>query len=263
MQAGPLLAVALLGGFAAGSVGGLLFSPSAAADGETLNASLSSDVGPLGDGSMEDKLRALQAENASLEASLEAMQIQIDSLANRREAVIEAPTEVATATPTDVYAEQDAVPYSLEEELRFAAYLENVEKKKEEEREAERERRRQEQLTRRVDRIAEELGLDSYQKTEMNKVLAQSETSMREAFAAMREGGNWDRDQVRQTMEDLNAKTNEQLGAFLTPDQLTQYQEQNTGFNRFGGGGGRGGDRPQAGGQRGGFNNLRGGGDEF
>ncbi|MBP65684.1 MAG: hypothetical protein CMA67_00325, partial [Euryarchaeota archaeon] len=50
-----------------------------------------------------------------------------------------------------------------EEEMRFAAYVENLEKQKEAEREADRERRRQEQMDRRVDRIAEELGLESVQ----------------------------------------------------------------------------------------------------
>jgi hypothetical protein len=265
MQTGPILAVALLGGFASGAVGGLLFAPSGPNDSN--DPLLASAEGGTGDyESLQKKYSALSGENASLRASLEDLSRTVDSLANRRVAVpTEAPeTETKSA---DNYADQAAVPYTLEEELRFAAYMDNIERKKEEEREAEREQRRQDQLARRVDRMAEELGLDTYQKGEMQRVLAESETATREYFASLREGGNFDRDAMRQGMADLNQKATDQLAGFLNPSQLEQYQASNNGFQRFFGGdagGGRGnrsggGGGDAAGGGRG-FGGLNNGG---
>lgn len=258
MQAGPILAVALLGGFAAGTVGGMLFSPST---GEGTNEPLLASVeGGSDGGELIDKYRSLEARNASLEATVEQLELQVQSLANRREAVA-SPEAVEVPENDTKYASAEAVPYTLEEEMRFRAYVENLEKQKEEERELEREQRREEQLVRRVDRMAEELGLDDYQKGEMVKVLGESEQATRDYFAKMRESGDWDRDAMRAGMADLNEKTNQALGAFLTPDQLTKYQESNTGLNRFFGGGGRGGvGTRDAGGARGGFNQLQTGG---
>ena len=263
MQAGPILAVALLGGFAAGTVGGMLFSPST---GEGTNEPLlASADGGSDSGELVDKYRSLEARNASLEATVEQLELQVQSLANRREAVA-SPEAVEVPDDNTKYASAEAVPYTLEEEMRFRAYVENLEKQKEEERELEREQRRQEQLVRRVDRMAEELGLDDYQKGEMVKVLAESEQATRDYFAQMRESGDWDRDAMRAGMADLNEKTNQALGTFLNADQMTKYQESNTGFNRFFGGGGRGGDsargggRDGGGGTRGGFNQLQPGG---
>ncbi len=265
MQTGPILAVALLGGFASGTVGGLLFAPSGPNDSnDPLLASAEGDSGDYA--SLQKKYSALAGENASLRASLEDLSRTVDSLANRRVAV---PTETPETVdkPAGNYAAQDAVPYTLEEEMRFAAYIDNLERKKEEEREAEREQRRQDQLARRVDRLAEELGLDTYQKGEMQRVLTESETATREYFAALREGGNFDRDAMRQGMADLNQKATDQLAGFLNPSQLEQYQASNTGFQRFFGGdagGGRGnrGGGGDAGGNRGGgsgFGGLNGG----
>jgi len=259
MQAGPILAVALLGGFAAGTVGGMLFSPAA---GDPSNEPLlASAEGGSESGELNDKYRALEARNASLEATVEQLELQVQSLANRREAVV-SPEAVEVPDDSSKYASAEAVPYTLEEEMRFRAFVENLEQQKEEERELEREQRRQEQLVRRVDRMAEELGLDDYQKGEMVRVLGESEQATRDYFAQMRESGDWDRDAMRAGMADLNEKTNQALGAFLNPDQLTKYQESNTGFNRFFGGGGRGGDsargeKRDGGGNRGGFNQLQ------
>ena len=249
MQTGPILAVALLGGFASGTVGGLLFAPSG--PNGSNDPLLASAEGGSGDyESLQKKYSALSGENASLRASLEDLSRTVDSLANRREAV---PTTVPESTdkPQGNYSEQAAVPYTLEEEMRFSAYIDNLEKQKEEERELEREQRRQDQLARRVDRLSEELGLDTFQKGEMQRVLTDSETATRDYFASMRESGSFDRDAMRQGMADLNQKTTDQLAGFLNPAQLEQYQASNTGFQRFLGGdagGGRGGNRGGGGG---------------
>jgi hypothetical protein len=260
MQTGPILAVALLGGFASGTVGGLLFAPSGPNDSN--DPLLATAEGGPGDfESLQKKYSALSGENASLRASLEDLSRTVDSLANRRIAI---PTAIPEATdkPESNYADQAAVPYSLEEEMRFSAYIDNIEKKKEEEREAAREQRREDQLARRVDRLSEELGLDTYQKGEMQRVLSESETATRDYFANLRESGNFDRDTMRQGMADLNQKTTDQLTGFLNPGQLEQYQASNTGFQRFFGGdvgGGRGGNR----GGGGDANGTRGGGGGF
>jgi hypothetical protein len=261
MQTGPILAVALLGGFAAGTVGGLLFAPSGPNDSN--DPLLASAEGGSGEyESLQKKYSALAGENASLRASLDDLSRTVDSLANRRQAVPTATPEVVNKAQ-DSYADQAAVPYTLEEEMRFSAYIDNLEKKKEEEREAEREERRVEQLARRVDRLSEELGLDTFQKGEMQRVLTESETATRDYFGAMRESGSFDRDAMRQGMADLNQKTTDSLAGFLNPAQLEQYQSSNNGLQRFFGGDAAGGGR---GGNRGGggdANGTRGGGAGF
>lgn len=258
MQTGSILAVAVLGGFASGTVGGLLFAPSSPAEGnEPLLAS--GDTGSGDYESLQSKYRALESQNAALQASVDDLSRTVDSLVNRREAVPMNTPEVAEAK-SDNYADQAAVPYTLEEEMRFAAYIDNLEKKKEEERELEREQRREEQMVRRVDRLAEELGLDAYQKGEMQRVLSESETATREYFAKLRESGDFDRDAMRQGMADLNQKSTDQLAGFLNAQQLEQYQASNTGFQRFFGGGNRGGGGTRGGGDA---NGTRGGGAGF
>jgi len=259
MQTGPLLALAIAAGFGAGAMGGLLFSPTSADSGEPL---LSAEAGGNSSGEgYGQKIQALQAENASLEAKVLSMESSIRDLAMRRESVaLETADANGAGQPLaeTSYSPESAVPYSAEEELRFSAYLDNIEKQRDAERDAERQERRDEAMARRVDRLTEELGLDTYQSSEMKRVLGESETAMRDYWTEMRESGTFDREQMRTDMAAFNEKTNETLGSFLTPQQLEQYQSSNNGGGRFGGFG-RGGGDAGGGGGRGG-NNGGGGG---
>lgn len=258
MQTGPLLALALAGGFAAGAMGGLLFAPGTPAEegGPLTSAPLSASAGD--DVALEQRFLSLQAEYATVETQLARMQSKLDALANRREAVSmpEADEADEESTSDRQYAELEAVPYTLEEEQRFAAYLDARERQEEAEREAERERRREEARQRQIDRLAEQLGLNEYQKSEMNRVLGEADAARRKAFEEMRAAGDFDRDEMRAKMEELNEQQNQQLGSFLTPQQLEQYQDSRGGwFDRARGGDrrGGGGDRDGGGGGRGGF----------
>lgn len=252
--------MAIAAGFGAGAMGGLLFSPSDSESGAPLLSTEAS--GGYSDGSVDDRIQTLQAENASLEAKVGSLEDSIRNLEMRRESMPAEVTDVDTpdtSKPATSYAPESAVPYSAEEELRFSAYMDNIEKQRDAEREAERQERRDEAMARRVTRLTEELGLDTYQSTEMARVLGESETAMRDYWTEMRAAGTFDREQMRTDMAAFNEKTNTALGAFLTPEQVEQYQSSNNGGGRFGGFGrdaGRGG----GGGGRGGGDAARGGG---
>ncbi len=240
MEKLSLAALVVVGGFLGGAVGGTLFSPSEPgsqpllADAPQTQADLTQ---------IQDSLNAIQGDQAGFQSSLKLLQGEVKSL--QRRPVEAAPVESAEEAPLQArMALESAVPYSAEEEARFTAYMARLEQRKEDEREAEQEARRQRRMDDRVARLAEELNLDQYQRSEMGRVLGDAEQAMTDYWAEVRAGGDFDRGAMRQGMEDLQAKTNEQLGNFLNTDQMTQYQASNQGgFGRFFGG--RGGDRPQ------------------
>jgi hypothetical protein len=251
MQAGPLLTVALLGGFAAGAMGGAVFSTDPSPSSSPL---LSAETGLLGDeGELEQQIRELGANQASLEASLEALQHQYIALAGRR------PAEAAPESAESIEKKRDladlmaAAPFSAEEQARFGSYLDLREQQEEAERDQRRADQRAQRMADRVARLTEELGLDAYQASEMTRVLTDSEKIMTDYFAEMRESGTFDRTTIRTQMTEFRETTNDQLGQFLNTTQLEGYQNSNS--SRFGGFGrdNRGGGGGNTGSNRGGF----------
>ena len=137
------------------------------------------------------------------------------------------------------------------------AIIPQREEQEESERAERREERRQEQLARRVDDLAEQLGLDEAQKGEFAKILDESSKARNDFFQEMRETGAWsDRETIRTKMTEMRESELQSLGGLLNPEQLSQYEE-STSFTGFGGGGNRGGGG--GGGNRGGGNNNGGG----
>jgi hypothetical protein len=249
MQAGPLVTIAVVGGFVAGALGGTLFGPSNA-DSTSSLLPVEAAAGSAG-GDYEQQLLELGAENASQNASIDALRATIRDLEGRRPAM-PPPDQAGDRRPL-ASINDSGEPFSQEEEERFGAYLDRIETQKEEEREKRQEEQRAERLAQRMDRYTKELGLDTYQSAEMARVLSEQDTAMRSMWSEMREsGGSFDRTTARTAMEEMRTSTDEQLGQFLTTTQLESYSTMSTG----GFGGGRGGDR----GGRGGGGDAAGGG---
>ncbi|HBF22376.1 MAG TPA: hypothetical protein DDW23_01050 [Planctomycetes bacterium] len=138
--------------------------------------------------------------------------------------------------------------------------LESREEAQRRERDERRAQQAQERMDRRMERYAEELGLDAYQTQEMSRVLLASETKMRDYFEELRETGGWDREEMRESMTEMREGTMEELSSILSVDQLSQYEESSSrgGWGGWGGGRGGGGGRDSGGG-RGGRGGGRGG----
>lgn len=133
----------------------------------------------------------------------------------------------------------DAIQQAVAQELE----------RREEQRRQERQERRGQMRDRMADRVAERLGLTEFQKTETSKIFETNMEKMRDLWRNAREGGDVDRDAMRQQMQQLRTEMETQLQGVLTPEQFKELQGMADGG--FGGffGGGRGGNR------RGGGNN--------
>lgn len=75
-----------------------------------------------------------------------------------------------------------------------------------------------------IDRLAEALTLTDEQKQQVANLSTEVRQAMREAFADMREQGNFNRDNIPQVMEDMTAKTEEGMKKILSDEQFQQYQ---------------------------------------
>jgi hypothetical protein len=131
----------------------------------------------------------------------------------------------------------------------------NVLEAKEDRERAERDERRREALEARLDErladLTEKLGLNTYQAGELKRVLTSEQEARDTFFAEMRETGTWDREAMRDGMEEIRTTTRTELQTVLSAGQYEQYVEQDTGFGSFGGFGGRRGGGDDGGGTRG------------
>ncbi|MBC8329449.1 MAG: hypothetical protein ISR76_05695 [Planctomycetes bacterium] len=136
----------------------------------------------------------------------------------------------------------------------MGAFLDEREAQEAADRRAQEEVRRQERMTRQMERLAQELGLTPNQAADMQTILTESDAKRNEFFRQAREGGDFDRDSMRDYMTRSQEELNISLGGILTIDQLALYQESNSGgmFGGRGGFGGPGGGGRQGGGGRGG-----------
>lgn len=238
MNNSPLL---LVGGFlAAGLVGGLaatVFAPS----GSQPNQDDSSEVilpGQDADGSLSeltDQVRVLAQRIEMLENT--------DSLGTRR------PTgEMAMSAFTEEQL-QEAVaavitgsPDQGTMRTMIANTLEDLRTQEEIQKDMEREQRRLDQLQSRVDRVAEKLGLYPDQSTALYDIYADSDEKRNTLRDDMR-NGTADFTTIRESMRAIGDEADVALQGLLSPEQYTQYEEENLGGGggRGGGGGGRGG----------------------
>ena len=119
----------------------------------------------------------------------------------------------------------------------------------------------QEQRTKQqVDTLAKVLTLNASQKEKLTKVFTDNAAELRKMRESM--GENTDREQMRATMEKMNATQNAKIKEVLTSEQFTKYQKWQESQPRFGGrgqgnggpGGGRTGGGERTGGGRPGGN---------
>ena len=76
-----------------------------------------------------------------------------------------------------------------------------------------------ERLKRELDGLTTELGLTTDQLAKVTPIVTEAQKKHLEAFAKMREEGNMDRDKMREERTKMQAETDKQLKAVLTPEQ--------------------------------------------
>lgn len=74
-------------------------------------------------------------------------------------------------------------------------------------------------LQRELDGLTTELGLSKDQLAKVTPIVTEAQKKQSEMFAKMREGGNVDRDKMREERTKMQAETDKLLKAVLTPEQ--------------------------------------------
>ncbi len=86
-------------------------------------------------------------------------------------------------------------------------------------------------LQKEVDGLTTALNLSKDQVAKVTPIVSESQKKQSELFAKMREGGNMDRDKMRDEQGKLQAESDKEIKAVLTPDQATKldaYRKQQT-----------------------------------
>ncbi|HEX9793473.1 MAG TPA: hypothetical protein VGC54_05760 [Planctomycetota bacterium] len=248
-----LLAAAAAGG-AGGVLGATLIGPASPAP---VTEAASGLGGPAGASAAEDdRVKGLESEIASLYLALDML---------RQDFVVQGRTELVPTRPTSQPAAGDLAAAEFEGgdvdwgaalDQRVAAVIEARDEAERKARDERREEQRVKQLEERMQRLQADLGLDNYQTAELGKILGDADLKRREMFESMqnmRDGGNFDRDSIRQMMETVRTDTNARAASLLSPAQMAKFETSNAfgGFGRDFGGGNRGGGA-NGGGRRGG-----------
>ncbi len=230
----------IVGGLAGGLVGSALFSTA----GEPLN-DYSAEAPTLAVDALAGPNPLAQRVNA-LEEGIVILEGQLTRL---REEAGRGPRR--DVPPPDFRPGNQPLAAAFHDPAFEETVLEVLESREEAQRRERDERRAlqaEERMDRRMERYAEELGLDAYQTQEMGRILSVSEEKARAFFTELRESGNWDREEMRTTMTEMREGTMDQLSSILSVDQLSQYEESSS----RNWGGGRGGGGRNSGGGRGG-----------
>jgi len=74
-------------------------------------------------------------------------------------------------------------------------------------------------LQRELDGLTTELGLTKDQLAKVTPIVTEAQKKQSEAFAKMREAGNMDRDKMREERTKMQAETDKQIKAVITPEQ--------------------------------------------
>ena len=238
-----LILIAVFGGLL-----GFIFLGNADSQGE-----MSSDAGDRIDAQhtlWHDEIDGLKSSNDSLRIAFELQATRLGQLEDKVNSL-----PVPPPGGPDGFAFAD-MPTGQAFEGQINAVIEQRENQQSMERDQDRAERRAEANDRRVERMAEELGLNSSQTEQFAKITGDASEKRNAFFSDMRENG-WgsvDRDEIRSQMETMRDEESSQLEGVLTPEQMTQYQESNNRgmFGNTGdGGGGRGGRGGNTGGGRG------------
>jgi hypothetical protein len=186
----------------------------------------------------------LRGELDMLSRTVGELQSQVERLQSSRLREPLAIEEQADVTRESLAA-AGLTPVQIEERVRdvFAAERE----REEQEREAELAERARAQAERQAERLASELNLSSVDRTRLADHFVLAGQKRRELFEGLR-GGNFDRDALRDSFEELRAWNTQELYRTFSPAVAAQLDE--LGNDVFGGGRGPGG---FGGGRRGGF----------
>ena len=225
----------LITGFIGGLLGPILLGDTGSQYDMSIDAAAASDTQEL-----RNEIAGLTSANDSLRSSFDLQATRLGQLENKVNSL-----PVPPAGGPDGLAFAD-MPTGQAFEGQINAVIEQRENQQSMERDQDRAERRAEANDRRVERMAEELGLNSSQTEQFAKITGEASEKRNAFFSDMRENG-WgsvDREEIRSQMETMRDEESSQLEGVLTPEQMTQYQESNSrGMfgNTGGGGGGRGG----------------------
>jgi hypothetical protein len=225
----------LITGFIGGLLGPILLGDTGSQYDMSIDAAAASDTQEL-----RNEIAGLTSANDSLRSSFDLQATRLGQLEDKINSL-----PVPPAGGPDGLAFAD-MPTGQAFEGQINAVIEQRENQQSMERDQDRAERRAEANDRRVERMAEELGLNSSQTEQFAKITGEASEKRNAFFSDMRENG-WgsvDREEIRSQMETMRDEESSQLEGVLTPEQMTQYQESNSrGMfgNTGGGGGGRGG----------------------
>jgi hypothetical protein len=226
----------LITGFIGGLLGPILLGDTGSQYDMSIDAAAASDTQEL-----RNEIAGLTSANDSLRSSFELQATRLSQLEGKVNSL-----PVPPSGGPDGLAFAD-MPTGQAFEGQINAVIEQRENQQSMERDQDRAERRAEANDRRVERMAEELGLNSSQTEQFAKITGEASEKRNAFFSDMRENG-WgsvDRDEIRSQMETMRDEESSQLEGVLTPEQMTQYQESNSrgmfGNTGGGGGGGRGG----------------------
>ena len=227
----------LITGFIGGLLGPILLGDTGPQYDMSIDAAAASDTQEL-----RNEIAGLTSANDSLRSSFD---LQATRLGQLEDKINSLPLPPAGGPEGLAFAD---MPTGQAFEGQINAVIEQRENRQSMERDQARAERRAEANARRVERMAEELGLSPQQTDQFATIVDDAATERSEYFSEIRENGweNIDRDEMRSTMETMREDEYSALEGVLTPEQLTQYQESNS---NSGWGGGRGG---STGGGRGG-----------
>lgn len=232
-----LLAGAMLAGGASAALTVLIVSPNrgAASAGVTARTAAAPATSPT-------DVEGLRGEIDQLTRSLGELQAEVERLSasGARQPM---PIDDAGMDTPESLAAAGLTPQQIEDRMRevFAAERE----REEEQRVADQAERSRAQAERQAERIARELSLSPADQSRLTEHFITAGAKRRELFEGMR-GGDFDRESMRASMEELRAWNSQELYRQFSPGVAAQLEEM--GNDMFGGGRGPGG----FGGRRGG-----------
>ena len=226
----------LITGFIGGLLGPILLGDTGSQYDMSIDAAAASDTQEL-----RNEIAGLMSANDSLRSSFDLQATRLGQLENKVNSL-----PVPPPGGPDGLAFAD-MPTGQAFEGQINAVIEQRENQQNMERDQDRAERRAEANDRRVERMAKELGLSPQQTEQFATIVGDAATDRSDYFSEIRENGweNIDRDEMRSTMETMRDDEYSSLEGVLTPEQLTQYQESNSGWQQIrggnSGGSGRGG----------------------
>ena len=240
------LAAVTASGLTAVAVTTLAPAPQSSGEAAAAEATPSGAVSPL-------TVQAADEETAlALQKVLSEMDDLRMELADVR-ATVEAQASRRAVVPIEAQEGDEAVAFLGDDPASRALILDVLEQKEEDERRAreeERRKRTEERLLERADEISAELGLNRADRDALHSVMVAESERRSATFEAMRESGNFSRDEMRAEMQAIGEWKETELVTRFGEDLASQIDELDGNNDRRGGGnrggntgGGRGGGR--------------------